>query len=57
MLREGSQAHTSLSLLPVCPHHSVPFIRRWNSPSCASSSLSSRHMLWEGQAGTGEGQQ
>lgn len=49
---EGSQAHNSLSLAPVCPHHLVPFIRRWNSPSCASSSLSSRHMLWEGWAGT-----
>lgn len=26
-------------------HEGIPFIRRWNSPSCASSSLSSRHML------------
>lgn len=51
---ERSQAHTSPPWLT--PHCLVPFIRRWNSPSCASSSLSSRHMLWTKRQGRGERQ-
>lgn len=52
---ERSQAHTSPPRLTL--HCLVPFIRRWNSPSCASSSLSSRHMLWTERQGRGEPQE